>query len=85
MMPPHQIHSQRSEHLGHSLCVLVPVFLLKGRFDVDDPILEVGNEEAVVRLGRGVGGDDVGELSGEHCVEIPRPAGNEGVCRRVFS
>ena len=44
MMPPHQIHVQRSEHLRHPLRVFVPVFLLEGRLDVDDPLLEVGGE-----------------------------------------
>ena len=51
MMPPHQIHVQRSEHLRHPLCALVPVFLLEGGLDVDDPVLEVGGEEEVVGFG----------------------------------
>lgn len=84
MMPPNQVHPQRFKHFGHPLCVPPPVFLLGGRLDVDDPMLEVGNEEAVVGFGRGVCGDDVGELSGEHCMEVPRPACNEGIPQRVI-
>ena len=62
MMPPHQMHVQRSEHFRHSLRVLVPVFLSEGRLNVDDPFLEVGDKETVVGFGRGVCGDGLGEL-----------------------
>ena len=80
MMPPHQIHVQRFEHPRHPLRAFVPVPLLEGRLDVDHPLLEVGGEEELVGFGRGVRGDDLGELLGKHRAEVPCSTGNEGVC-----
>ena len=82
-MPPLQIQLQRSEHLRHPLPISV-VLLLEGPLDVDDPFLEVSDDEAVVGLGRGVCGDDLRELLGKHRVEVPCSAGYEGVYRRVL-
>ena len=42
--------------------MLVFVFLSEGRLNVDNPLLEVGSEEAVVGFGRGVRGGDLREL-----------------------
>ena len=83
MMPPLQIHFQRPEHLCHPLRMLVSVFYLEVFLDVDQPFLEVGNEQAAVGFCRGICGGDLGELLGKHCTKVPGSAGYEGVRRGV--
>jgi hypothetical protein len=45
--------------------------------------LEVSNKKPIIGSSRRVRGEDMGELSRQHRVEVPCPAGDEGVCRRI--